>query len=252
MQQLIEELDKHRQGIKDDMSTLIKDSIKPVQSSVDLLTTQFETFKNKLDHTEVLVGENFERLTKAEITIQSLQEQNKFLLERVDELENRSRRSNLRFVGIPEGSEKGQDNVDFMSKLLRECMGASVFPKPPTLERAHRTPGGPPPPDSPDPRRSSPRVFVVCFHYFQEKEAALRWARENELKYNGSVLRVYPDLSRVLATKRAAFQRVKQELYQRKISFQLLFPARLRVRSGDETLIFETPEDAKAWLNHIK
>ncbi|CAL1584216.1 unnamed protein product [Knipowitschia caucasica] len=245
MQQLIIELDKQRQYLKDDLSTMINDSIRPVQLSVDSLKEQVQDFTVRLTHTEALAGENFEKLTQAEGTIKSLEARNKIIFERVDDLENRSRRSNLRIINIPEGSERGRDPVEFMSELLKECMGPDVFPRPPVLERAHRTPGGSRSEHQPSP----PRTFMVCFHYFQEKEKALRWAREHELKYKGCSLRVYPDLSAALAKKRAAFNAIKHELYERKIIFHLLHPARLRVRVGDETRVFDTPKDAETWLS---
>ncbi|CAL9705987.1 unnamed protein product [Knipowitschia caucasica] len=213
MQQLIIELDKQRQYLKDDLSTMINDSIRPVQLSVDSLKEQVQDFTVRLTHTEALAGENFEKLTQAEGTIKSLEARNKILFERVDDLENRSRRSNLQIINIPEGSERGRDPVEFMSELLKECMGPDVFPRPP------------------------------------EKEKALRWAREHELKYKGCTLRVYPDLSAALAKKRAAFNAIKHELYERKIIFHLLHPARLRVRVGDETRVFDTPKDAETWLS---
>uniref|UniRef100_A0AAV2K1R9 Transposase n=1 Tax=Knipowitschia caucasica TaxID=637954 RepID=A0AAV2K1R9_KNICA len=219
---------------------MINDSIRPVQLSVDSLKEQVQDFTVRLTHTEALAGENFEKLTQAEGTIQSLEAQNKFLFERVDDLENRSRRSNLRIINIPE--ERGRNPVEFMSELLKECMGPDVFPWPPILERAHRTPGGSRSVHQPSP----PRTFMVCFHYFQEK--ALRWAREHELKYKGCTLRVYPDLSAALAKKRAAFNAIKHKLYERKSIFHLFHPARLRVRVGDETRVFDTPKDAETWL----
>ncbi len=124
-------------------------------------------------------------------------------------------------------------------------MGADMFQKPPKLERAHRTLG-------PRPRSggsSRPRAFVVCFPHFREKAWALRWARLNELKYKGTVLRTYLDLSTVLAKKRASFNSIKQILYQRKTAFHLLYPTRLRITVGDETHVFETPEEAKSWYD---
>uniref|UniRef100_A0AAV2MDU3 Uncharacterized protein n=1 Tax=Knipowitschia caucasica TaxID=637954 RepID=A0AAV2MDU3_KNICA len=133
MQQLIIELDKQRQYLKDDLSTMINDSIRPVQLSVDSLKEQVQDFTVRLTHTEALAGENFEKLTQAEGTIKSLEARNKILFERVDDLENRSRRSNLQIINIPEGSERGRDPVEFMSELLKECMGPDVFPRPPVL-----------------------------------------------------------------------------------------------------------------------
>ncbi|RXN04052.1 putative transposase element L1Md-A101/L1Md-A102/L1Md-A2 [Labeo rohita] len=88
----------------------------------------------------------------------------------LDDLENRSRRANLRIINIPEGSEDGKDPIGFVSGLLKDSM-ENVFDSPPELERAHRAlrprlgPGQP------------PRPFIVCFHRYQEKERALQWAR---------------------------------------------------------------------------
>ncbi|KAI3374301.1 hypothetical protein L3Q82_006141 [Scortum barcoo] len=62
-------------------------------------------------------------------------------------------------------------------------MGPDVLSTPPELERAHRTPS------SRAGQRSSPRTFLVCFYRSQQKETVLRWARNHELKYQGSAYR---------------------------------------------------------------
>lgn len=161
------ELAKQRVSLREDMSTLIKSSIQLIQSSVDSLREQKHDFQSCLDHTKTVVGGNFEKLTAVEATIKSLQAQNSSLLDSLDDLVNRSRKANLQIVNIPEGNESGRDPVEFISKLLKDSMGAEIFQKPPRLERAHRTPGY---------RHGGlarPWAFVVCFHYFQEKERAL-------------------------------------------------------------------------------
>lgn len=178
------------------------------------------SFQGRLVATETLAGENFERICIAETTIKSLKAQNTGLLDRLENLENRSHRSNLRILNIPEGSEDGKDCTTFISELLKEAMGADVFPTPPELDRAHRSAGKPA-----DGR--PPRPFILCFHRYREKEIALRWSRQHKVKYKGSTLRIYPDLSTTLAKKRAAFNDVKQALYWSKVLFCLLFPARL-------------------------
>ncbi len=75
----------------------------------------------------------------AEKTIKTLKEQNATLMDRVDDLENRSRRANLRILNVPENSEKGQSTVKFMSEMLMEVMGQEVFEKPPELLLWHST-----------------------------------------------------------------------------------------------------------------
>ena len=203
----------------------------------------FPLSQARLTATEVLAGDNFSAIFTADRKIKRLEEQNATLLERVDDRENRSRRANLRILNVPEDSEKGQYTVKFISDLLMEAMGEEVFENPPELERAHRSPGQRPREGQP------PRPFVVCFHRFQVKEKALRWAQTHDVEFNGSKLRIYPDMSAGLAKKRATFKNVKQLLYEKKIRFSLLHPARLRVQFEDETLFFHSPEDAKVFYD---
>lgn len=59
----------------------------------------------------------------AEATVKALQAQNVTLLDHLENLENRSHRSNLRILNMPEGSEEGQDSTTFISELLKETMG---------------------------------------------------------------------------------------------------------------------------------
>lgn len=243
MSQLVTELTKQRASIKEDISALIQESLVPLQTSVNALTETLASFQSRLCATESLASDNFSALSAAEKTIQTLKEQNVTLMDRVDDLENRSRRANLRILNVPENSEKGQSTVTFVSEMLVEVMGQEVFEKPPELERAHRSLGPKPQEGRP------PRPLVICFHKFQEKEKALRWARQNEAKYKGSTLRIYPDISADLARKRAAFKNVKQLLYQKNVRFQLLHPARLRVRHEDETFLFHTPEEAQQFYD---
>ena len=126
-----------------------------------------------------------------EAAAKSLQSQSTVLLERVDDLENRSRRSNLRIVNIPEGSERDQDPTKFISDLLMTVTGPDVFNSPPEIERAHRSLG----PRPGEAGAEKPRTFIVKFLCFQEKEKVLRWARQHKMDYRGSELRVYPDIS---------------------------------------------------------
>lgn len=243
MDQLSAEFAKQRTSLKADVSTLIQEAIKPIQDSLDSLQATVTSFQKRLTSVESVAGDNFERLTVAESTMKTLQSQNQLLLDRCDDLENRSRRFNLRILNIPEGSEDGKDPVKFISDVLMEMMGPDVFPAPPELERAHRTPA------SRTSQRLTPRTFLVCFSKFQQKEAALRWARNHELKYQGATIRVYQDISAILAKKRVAFNPIKQALYQKNIRFHQLYPARLRVMCEDSAFIFDSPDEGQKFFD---
>ena len=203
MSELITELSKQRVNFKEDVATLIQESVQPLQASVNGLRDEVSSFQGRLVAAEILSGENFQRICDAEATVKSLQAQNVTLLDRLENLENRSRRANLRILNLPEGSEDGHHPTIFISKLLKDVMGDNVFPSPPKLDRAHRTAG-------PKPAAGrSPWPIILCFHQYQEKDTALRWSRQHEVKYKDITLRIYPDLSTALAKKRSAFNSVK-------------------------------------------
>ena len=105
------------------------------------------------------------------------------------------RRSNLKIVNIPEGSERDQDPTKFVSDLLMKVTGPGVFNSPPEIERAHRSLG----PRPGEAGAGKPRTFIVKFLRFQEKEKVLRWARQRNMDYRGSELRMYPNISAALA-----------------------------------------------------
>ncbi|KAJ3606419.1 hypothetical protein NHX12_025940 [Muraenolepis orangiensis] len=239
MKQLVAKLAKQRAGLKDDVSHLIQESLKPLETAVGALRDTVGSFQAHLVATETIAGENFERLTTAEATIKALQAQNQTLLDHVDDIENWSHRSNLRIVNIAEGSENGKDPVKFIAELLVECVGPDVFTEPPELERAHRSLATKPKDGKPA------RPFVVRFLRFQQKEAALRWSRNHEVKFQGSPLRFYPDLSSALARKRADYNGVKQALYKKGVRFRLMHPARLVVTFEAQTFTFDSPEEAQ-------
>ena len=184
--QLVSEMEKQRASLLKDMSALIQESVKPLQTSVDALRQMVNHFNGCLTTAESLAGNNFERITITEKTVKTLQAQNKSLLDRLDDLES-----------------LGRDPTEFISDLLMKNLGPDVLPKPPELERAHRS-------LAPNPGlggRASP--FVICFHRFQEREKVLCWARQHELKHCKSTLRVYPDVSSITAKKRAGYNKIK-------------------------------------------
>ncbi|KAL2092687.1 hypothetical protein ACEWY4_012485 [Coilia grayii] len=234
------EMEKQREHFKEDMSALITTSLAPIQASLANFHEMVKTLEQRVTAVETTVGANFDALFKAEKAISELQTLNAALADRIDDLENRSRRVNLRIINVPEDSEPKGDIVAFVSALLKDNMG-NLFTSPPELERAHRALVQKPK------NGQSPRAIIVAFLRFRDRERVLHWARQNEVVFQGHTLRFYPDLSTQLSKKRVGFKNVKAALYQKGIQFRLLYPARLRVTYGGETLIFDTPADAETF-----
>lgn len=164
MTQLVEEPSKQRASLRENISTLIQESLGPLQTSVNPLKKTMDNFQQRLTTTNSLAGDNFDKIFASEAAIKTLRTQNATLLDRIKDLENRSHRANLRIVNVPEDSEGVEDTVKFVLNMLMEIMGNALFESAPALERAHRVGKKPEKPGLPL------RPFVVCFHRFQEKE----------------------------------------------------------------------------------
>ncbi|KAK1889979.1 Hepatoma-derived growth factor [Dissostichus eleginoides] len=103
---------------------------------------------------EQRVGANEDNVQECVARVKQLEKDNSFLMSKVDDLENRSRRSNLLFVGIQESAE-GNDIIGFMSRLIPQLLGPDAFPTLPIIERAHRSP------TARQNSRASPRAIMI-------------------------------------------------------------------------------------------
>lgn len=170
-----------------------------------------------LTSVETMAAENIEALAKAEAEISQLKSANATLLERLDDLENRSCRTNLQIVRVRENSKTDTDMIAFTANLIKEMMCNQVFMLAHRALAAKLKDGKP------------PRTIVVCFH------------RRHELQYWGKNLRLYADLSTQLYKARLAFNDIKATIYQKGIHFRHLYPMQLQITHKGNNLIFETP-----------
>uniref|UniRef100_A0A087XKJ2 L1 transposable element RRM domain-containing protein n=1 Tax=Poecilia formosa TaxID=48698 RepID=A0A087XKJ2_POEFO len=135
------------------------------------------------------------------------------------DLEARSRRHNIKIVGIKENSEEGRP-TEFVSKLIPELLGKQHFPHPLKVDRAHRSLW-------PKPAAcEKPRTIIARIHQFQSKEQILRLARTQPMEYKGNKVLIFPDYTSEVMSQRRAFRNAMQAL----IKFQLRYPARLLVQ----------------------
>ncbi|KAK7930433.1 hypothetical protein WMY93_006828 [Mugilogobius chulae] len=163
----------------------------------------FPDYNEKLRSHENELGELDTRMVTMEANYKELSNRYEKLLRKTDDMENRTRRCNLRILGVPEGLEQGNP-TKFVAGLLYEILGGGPngLEKPPVLDRAHRA-LGPLPPEG-----GRPRPFIVCAHYYQEKERIQRLAREKgRLEFRGKQLLIFPDYRADLARCRAVVMR---------------------------------------------
>ncbi|KAJ3613996.1 hypothetical protein NHX12_017573 [Muraenolepis orangiensis] len=186
-----------------------------LKSSVEPLQRTVEAHKATMRDLEQAATDHSTQIDELEATVGMLTSQVKRLDDKCEELEGRSRRNNIRAMGIPEGLE-GPRATDFVAQLLRDLL---KLDEKPLLDRAHRTlqewsgEGTP------------PRPFVVRVHFFHIRSQILQRAGESSpLLYNGKRISIFRDYTSSVAKKRAAFVKVKRTLHSYpNVKFGLLF-----------------------------
>lgn len=218
-------------------------AINGVQCDLKALTTRVTEAEDRISSQEDSVSELQTENAKLKTVVESLSV-------KVDDLENRSRRSNLRLVGLPEKTE-GKDMCAFLEKSLPEILGPENFTGPLVIERAHRI--GRFSEDRPD---SPPRAVIMKFLNYADKVRIQKAARaKGTVMLDKSKLMLFSDVSADLHKKRKRFDMVKKglrELNIPELRYGILHPATLCVTYKGKRHLFNSPPDAQRFLQDFK
>ncbi|KAL7881004.1 hypothetical protein SRHO_G00032580 [Serrasalmus rhombeus] len=160
---------------------------------------------------------------------------------KLDDLEGRSRRNNIKIVGVPEGEEKGKP-VEFVAGLLPKLLGATHFVEPLIVDRAHRV-LQPKPPEG-----AKPRTIIARVHFYTEKERILRLRAGCNLDYNGHKVYIFPDYTAEVLSQRRSFRDVMQALRALQVTHTLRFPTKLCVQHNGQLKSFTSPAEAARFV----
>lgn len=203
-----------------------------IMTSLQSLQEEITKHDNRIDEAEQRLSTVEDDVATTHTQVESLLAPNRRMAEKIDDLENRSRRNNLRIIGLPERLPA--------SHLRHICEydipTALEMEGPCKVERAHRV--GPERLDttSDKPERSTrPRQVIAKFLDYSEKEAMLRAYRKKQIptKIEGHQILIFGDYSAEVVRKRKAFSKICTSLYLKKWKFQLQYPAILRVTYPD-------------------
>lgn len=240
------------QSMKADICNSIEAAVKGLQTDIAAVKSELSTTTAALQQTINLQEERLaaveESATKTsdgladmEVTMSALKGEIRALQSKCEDLENRSRRNNLRIVGIAEG-EEGRTPTTFISNLLKDLFD---FEDQPLIDRAHRLS------QAKQKTGQPPRPFILRVHFFHVKEQILRRAREKgDLIYNGKAIHIFGDLTAGEAKRRAAFNDVRKILHNiAGARFGFRHPATFRITMpGGEERRFTDPEKAMDYV----
>nr|XP_021325841.1 uncharacterized protein LOC550357 isoform X3 [Danio rerio] len=206
-----------------------KASFESLDSKLENINSTVAAHDQRISCLESGLAEVTQHLEHLETACAGLTKENEWLRSKMSDLEGRSRRQNIRIVGLPESIE-GPRPTNFFSEMLAEVFGDQILASPPELDRAHRIPAPKPAPGQ------RPRPVVLRFHRYQVKDLVVRESRKKGiLTFRNHKIRIFEDYSPDVLKLRSEFKDAMAELYKRGLRPALLFPAKLRITLPNAT-----------------
>ncbi|KAI4898555.1 hypothetical protein NFI96_002743 [Prochilodus magdalenae] len=140
------------------------------EQTLSAVRSEVKEFKETLGSLTEAVSAHDARLDSLESALKKMEGVNTALQQKIEDLEGRSRRNNIRIIGVPEGAE-GKRPTDFVAELLPKLLGEENFNLPLVVDRAHRS-LQPRPADG-----ARPRPIIARIHLFQVKEKIMQLRR---------------------------------------------------------------------------
>ncbi|KAJ1099072.1 hypothetical protein NDU88_004176 [Pleurodeles waltl] len=168
-----------------------------------------------------------------------------YLKSKLTDLEDRSRRDNIRLLGIPE-KEEGTNIQAFLSSSLTKLTSLNFDP-PLEFQHTHRV----------GPKRSDtslrPRPIIACLlRHIQTRQILQTVRNHGPFWIDQHNIRITADYSKDTNERRKAFLPLRPRLHQLKMKYGLFDPTRMWVTKNGVSTDFYKPEELKLFLDSFQ
>lgn len=170
-----------------------------------------------------------------------LEDEIKHLKLKVSDLEDRSRRNNIKFRGIPENI-KNSDLKQFLCRMMSDLI-PTISPQELVIDRAHRLPK---PSHIPE---KLPRDVIAKIHFYHVKDYLMQLARQRSpLPDPYAGIQLYSDLSQATILARKNLNPITKILRNHNIVYKWGFPTKLLIERDSISYSIYTLEDGLKYL----
>lgn len=242
------------EAIKEAIPTLVEDLVSHLTNKTQaLVDAQVAAFRGEMVAMQADISKCMNYIEKDESRVvevdrrlslvKKLAEKYAQLEDKIADMEDRSRRDNLRVHGVPENAET-LNVLAFLSDVIPRW-----FPNLGSVEimRAHRV--GAPKEDTNG--RPVPRTIILKLLRFTNRDKILKAARGAAVELEGKTIRFTPDYSPHTFRRRVAFSEAMDALQKLEFRTFLLYPAKLKAIRGGTRHIFNTPREVKDFINSL-
>ncbi len=213
-------------------------SVKELREELEAIATMAKQTRDRIDSVQADAREDRR-------TVTDLKNQLERLTEKMTDIEDRSRRNNIRLVGLPEGVE-GSNVAGFLrvnlSKWIPSLKGRNI-----EIDRAHRVY---------DKGRGSdrPRTLIFRVLKWHDRSEILKGARRTYLvkcTQDNVTLLFFPDFSPVTAAKRKSLVPVLRTMTALGLQPFLAYPAVIKLWQGGEQRCFDSLRKAEDFVSSL-
>ena len=164
--------------------------------------------------------------------------------ERLRNLQDILKCSNIRIIGKPEGEEEEQEIENLFEKIMKEKFPNLAkeidLQQVQEVQRVLK---------NLDPRRNTPKHIIITLPKIKEKERTLKTAREKEtVTYKGVPIKLSADFSKETLQARRGWREVFQVMKSKDLHPRLLYPAKLSFRMEGQIKCFSDKVKLKEFI----
>lgn len=205
--------------------------LRSLKEQADIHAKKFSTVFNQIDSIQANLRKNEKETSACSAEVTKLQR-------KLDDLEDRSRRNNVRLVGLPAGAE-GDDPRRYLQKMLPTWI-PRLGSDPLEIDRAHRVFSN---------STARPRTMIFRLLRYTDRQAILEGARKAKPTLtDGTKLQFFADYGPGTTKERQKYKEIRARLWQRKIDAYLIYPAILKVNYKGVKMSFNSAEEASETL----
>lgn len=229
------------QELSDLIRSIIREEISVVITKLTTITDDISACTRRLDEVDETLSGMDSRITKLETECVALRKTNVELTEKAERLEKHSRKNNVRVFGLPDNIENGHP-TNYMNMLFKELFKDKLKSEP-EVDIAHRI--GPV-------RKEGGKAMIVRLQQFAVKEEIMKVVKnERMMQIRGMKLKIFPDLTKETAKKRASFWELRAKLKSADVRHGIIHPATLILTFKGETKKFTERSEAEAYYETV-
>uniref|UniRef100_K7E1L7 L1 transposable element RRM domain-containing protein n=1 Tax=Monodelphis domestica TaxID=13616 RepID=K7E1L7_MONDO len=249
----INQLENEAKEMKDEAKEM-KEDVKRMKDDLQRKSDQKEKDDQKARDEIQSLRTRIQKLELSDLTRQQdtikqneknekIEENMKHLIHKTDNLENRSRRENLRIIGLPEDHDKRKSLDIILQEIIQEnCPDILEQEGKVEIERIHRSP------PVLNPQLTTPRNVIAKFKNYQTKEKILQAAKKKPFRYHRNTVRITQELAASTLKDQKAWNMIFQKARELGLQPRINYPAKLTIFLQGKVWSFNTIEEFQAFI----